>query len=172
MKNIILFGQMGTGKSTLARYLRDKYNYKIFSLGEKIHKECEFFGYPDREHMQEYAESMREIFGINTWCDYVSNKSIGTEKICIDDGRQIHEYNFFIKKNFLTIGVSTEDNIRIERLKKRINYKFDPKTLYHKTEIEIPNVIEKCNIKIFNNRDESTLYQQVDYWLNYIFGGK
>jgi len=162
LKNIILFGNMGSGKSLLARYLRDKYNYKIFSLGEKIHSECELFGYPDREYLQEYGQSMRRLFNENIWCDYVSNKSIGVEKICIDDGRQLNEYEFFTNKNFLTIGVSAEVNIRIERLKQRINYVFDPKTLEHETEKQALQCVDKCSIKIFNNRHENALYEQID----------
>lgn len=163
---------MGSGKSSIARYLRDKYNYQIFSLGEKIHQECESFGFPDREHLQEYGQSMRRLFNENIWCDYVNNKSIGVEKICIDDGRQLNEYTYFSNKNFLTIGVSAEENIRIERLKQRINYVFDPKTLEHETEKQALQCVDKCLVKLFNNRTTESLYQQIDYWMNYIKKGE
>lgn len=164
---------MGSGKSTIATYLRDNYDYHIFSLGEKIHQECKFFNKHDREHMQKYGQSMREIFNEFIWCDYVINKAnnLGIkERICIEDGRQLNEYNYFTNKNYLTIGVNIEDHIRLERLQKRIDYEFDPKTLIHETELQAQQCVDRCNITIFNNRDENTLYEQIDYWLKYIFG--
>lgn len=34
MKNVLLIGHMNSGKTTIINYLKDKYNYKMFSLGD------------------------------------------------------------------------------------------------------------------------------------------
>jgi len=165
MKNIILFGQMGSGKSTVAKYLCDNYGYTKFSLGEKIHSECELYGMHDREHLQAYGQMMRQVFNENIWCDYLINRSNGINRIVIDDARQVNEYSYFTKKGYLPIAIIADEELRLERLQKRVNYKINPKTFNHETEIQARKIINKCNIKLFNSYPLFTsggLYDQID----------
>jgi len=165
MQNIILFGQMGSGKSTIARYLGQKYDYAILSLGAKIHSECKLHGNETREEMQQYGQMMRKIFGENTWCNYLYLKSKNYKKIVIDDARQLNEYNYFMNKNFLPIAIIADDEIRLERLQKRVDYKINPDSFNHETEINARKCIEMCEIKIYNNsmsEDLLDLYDEID----------
>lgn len=162
MQNIIIFGEMGSGKSTAAKYLCDNYRYTKLSLGEKIHSECELYGKHDREHLQKYGQMMRQVFGESIWCDYLIKRSLGIDKIVIDDARQINEYNYFTNLGYLPIAVITNRELRINRLSKRVNYEINPETFNHETEIQVRKCIEKCKIKLFNNDDLDELYEQID----------
>jgi len=166
--NIIIFGLMGAGKSTVANYLRDTYRYTKLSFGSKIHSECKLYGMHDREHLQAYGQMMRKVFNENIWCDYVYNKSqsLGNGKVIIDDGRQLNEYDYYKDLGYLTVGVITNEDKRIERLKKRVNYVIDPKTFNHETEIQAQECVNKCEIKIYNNSDDKeNLFRDIEYEL-------
>jgi len=153
---------MGSGKSTIANYLCDTYGYTKFSLGEKIHSECELYNKHDRTHLQQYGQMMRQLFSETIWCDYVVNKSKGIDKIIIDDGRQLNEYDYFTNLEYLPIGVFVNKERRIERLKNRVNYEIDPETFEHETEKQARDCVKKCKIKICNNWDETELINQID----------
>lgn len=163
--NIIIFGEMGSGKSTVANYLVKNYEYTKGSLGAKIHSECNLHGKETREEMQRYGQMMRKIFGENTWCDYLYKKFKYKgifDKIVIDDARQLNEYDYFMKKGFLPIAIITEDSIRLDRLQKRVNYKINPETFEHETEKQARECIKKCDIKIYNNSTEKDLYREIE----------
>ena len=171
--NIIIFGQMGAGKSTVANYLRDNYGYSKFSLGSKIHSECKTHGKETRTEMQSYGQAMRNIFGIDVWCDYVNDQTFNKDKVVIDDARQINEYDYFINLGFLPIAVVADDNKRIERLNKRVDYVIDPNTFNHETEVQARTCINKCKIKIYNNSDDiNELIEAIEFKLGEYLGGK
>ncbi len=167
--HIILFGEMGSGKSSVASYLVDKYDYFKCSLGEKIHSECELYNKHDREHLQKYGQMMREVFGKNIWCDYLYNRYHYHNKIIIDDGRQENEYDYFTNKGFTPVGIVANDEVRLERLKKGVNYEINLETFKlqseHDTERQARINIEKCEIKITNNESLDELYEQIEFKL-------
>jgi len=170
--NIIIFGQMGSGKSTLADYLCNTYKYTKFSFGAKIHSECELFGQHDRMHLQQYGQMMRKIFHQNIWCDYVFTQTQNKDKIVIDDGRQLNEFNFFANLGYLPVGVIADKNKRIERLIKRVDYEIDPKTFNHETESQARECVKKCKIKIYNNSDDiNDLIKEIENKIGGYLGG-
>lgn len=165
MNNIVIFGQMGSGKTTVANYLCNTYGYSKFSFGSKIHAECRLHGSETRTEMQQYGQEMRRIFGIDIWCDYVYKQSIGYQ-VCIDDGRQLNEFDYYTDLGFLTVGVIADEDKRIERLKKRVDYVIDPDTFNHETEIQARICANKCKIKIYNNTDDfNDLVEVIEYKL-------
>ena len=165
MQNIILFGEMGSGKSTVAKYLCEQYGYTKLSLGEKIHSECRLHGNETREEMQNYGQMMRKIFGENVWCDYLISRSNGINRIVIDDARQINEYDYFTEKGYLPIAVIADEKLRLERLQKRVDYKINPDNCKHETEVQAMQCANKCKIKLFNSYPLFTsggLYDQIN----------
>lgn len=160
--NIILFGEMGSGKTTVAKYLVNKYEYFKCSLGEKIHAECRLHGNETREEMQNYGQSMRRIFGENIWCDYLYNRYKDKKKIIIDDGRQVNEYYYFTNKGFLPVGVLASNETRLNRLKRRVDYIINPQTFNHETEVQARRCVEMCKIKLYNNGSLDDLYKEVE----------
>ena len=173
--NIIIFGLMGAGKSTVANYLRDTYRYTKLSFGSKIHSECELYNMHDREHLQTYGQMMRKVFNENIWCDYVykQSQSLGNGNVIIDDGRQNNEFQYYSDLGYLTVAVIANDDKRIERLKKRVDYVIDPKTFNHETEIQAQQCVNKCKIRLYNNDDSmNNLISAIEYKLReYIEGG-
>jgi len=169
--NIILFGEMGSGKSSIAEYLYKNYFYNIYSLGKKIHSECKIHGNETREELQQYGQMMRKIFGKDVWCRYLCAETLFNEnKIVIDDGRQLNEYDYFIELDYIPIGIIVDNQLRIDRLSKRVNYEIDPETFNHETEIQARKCINKCKYKIYNNSNKKELYEQVDEIMNKIIG--
>ena len=153
---------MGSGKSTIANYLCDTYGYSKFALGEKIHRECRIHGSETRNEMQHYGQMMRKIFGINVWCDYIYEQTIGVNKSVIEDGRQLNEYDYYVKLGYLPVGVITDKNKRIKRLKKRVDYVINPNTFNHETETQAICCVNKCKIKIYNNSDNvNDLFKEI-----------
>ena len=174
--NIVIFGEMGAGKSTVANYLRDTYGYSKLSFGSKIHSESKLHGSESRTEMQQYGQSMRKIFGINIWCDYVykQSQSIKNGNVIIDDGRQLNEFQYYSDLGYLTVAVIADENKRIERLEKRVNYVIDPKTFNHETEIQAQQCVNKCKIRLYNNDDSmNNLISAIEYKLGkYLRGVK
>ena len=170
--NIVLFGEMGAGKSTVANYIRDTFEYTKLAFGSKIHSECKLHGKETRNEMQNYGQMMRKIFGKNVWCDYVYNQSLKYNRVVIEDGRQLNEYDYYTDLGYMPVGVITNDDIRIERLKKRINYVFDPTTSQHETEIQARTCVNKCNIQLYNNSDDiNDLIKEIENKIGQYLGG-
>jgi len=174
LKNIIIFGCMGVGKSTVAKIINDTYGHKIYSLGKKIHLECKLHGKETREEMQAYGQAMRKIFGINIWCDYLENQAFNSfhnSPIAIDDARQLNEFDYFTAKDFVTVGIIANEDIRLDRLRKRVNYVVNKETEQHETEIQARECIDKCNFIIENNGSIDDLYTNTLNKLNKIIMG-
>lgn len=169
--DIIIFGLMGSGKTTIANYLVNKYDYFKCALGEKIHSECRLHGGETRQEMQDYGQAMREIFGENIWCDYLYNRYGDKEKIVIEDARQVNEFYYFLSKGYLPIGVITATNLRLERLQKRVSYVIDPETFNHETEIQARKCVDMCDIKIYNNSTSEDLYKEIENKLSRYLNG-
>ena len=146
---------MGSGKSTIARIIHDLYGNEIYSLGFKIHKECELHGTGRREELQQYGQMMRHIFGDNVWCNYLLDRAKNAFEmqrgIVIDDARQLNEYDYFIKLGFLPVAVIADEDIRLNRLKNRVNYEVKKQSEQHETEVQARQNIKRCNIQIVNN---------------------
>jgi adenylate kinase family enzyme len=162
---------MGSGKSSIAKYIYNRYNIVHYrSIGNKIHSECALHGNETREEMQQYGQMMRKIFGENVWCNYLYNGCPEKDRIIIDDGRQLNEYDYFTNKGFIPIAVISDKQTRLERLSQRVNYIINPETFNHETEIQAQECINKCSIKLYNNADKKELFEQFDkeiknYWL-------
>jgi len=159
--NFIIFGEMGAGKSTVTKYLVNKFGFFNCALGEKIHSECKLHGRETREEMQEYGEAMRRIFGENIWSDYLYNRYGDRKNIVIEDGREINEFHYFSTKGFLPIAIITSDDIRLERLQNRVDYIINPETFNHVTEVRVRKCVNMCSIKIYNNLDNEELYKEI-----------
>lgn len=153
---------MGAGKSTVANYLVSKNEYFKCALGEKIHSECRLHGNETREEMQQYGQAMRKIFSENIWCDYLYNRYGNKEKLVIEDARQVNEFYYFLKKGYLPIAIIADDNLRLKRLQKRVNYIIDPETFNHETEVQARKCVDMCDIKIYNNSTNEDLYEEIE----------
>ena len=173
MKDIIIFGQMGSGKTTIAHTIMNKNTHIRLGLGDKIHLECMLHGNHTRKEKQDYGQAMRKVFGIDVWCDYLWKRyhwlrvmwEEDGEKckyLVIDDGRQLNELKFFKERSFYTIGVKTEIDLRQARLFERNGYITPYEDFSHDTEIQAKECVGRCDVIIENNGTIQELIDKVN----------
>ncbi|PTY92974.1 dephospho-CoA kinase [Heyndrickxia sporothermodurans] len=150
--NIVIFGEMGAGKDILADILSDVLGAYVVKLGRRIREDVDhIYGLlPDgpnkRKLYQDYGEGMRQIFGEDVWNLILhDNIKYGIEKghsHIIADGRQEHELKYWTKLGFVPIGITADEEIRIQRLKNRDGFD-QSSTFDHITEKAVRNIVQK-----------------------------
>lgn len=116
---VALCGKMGSGKSYVSTHLVN-INYIRLGFGDAVKKYCkEIFNmdYKDRQLLQKFAKSMRDI-DPDVWVKYIENKInlLDSSDIIVDDVRYPNEYNFLKKKKFIIIKLNIETDFQKERL--------------------------------------------------------
>lgn len=145
--NILLVGQMGSGKDTVADILVEKYGYTNHKLGLYIRKHVdEIYSHLDaaqrRPYYQAYGETLRENIDIDIWNDSCKSRiDFENEKVVISDCRQPHEIEYWTKIGFTPVGIYVTEKQRIERLLSRDGTNFNADSFNHSTEINAKNII-------------------------------
>jgi dephospho-CoA kinase len=169
MQGVIIFGQMGSGKDTVADMLRE-YGYTTAKIGKYIRENVDKYNYAfenKRPLYQQYGQMCRQLFGENVWNETLKNDikilsvQHGISNFAIADGRQLNEFEYWKSRGFLTVGILADANIRDKRLIERdgISQKqyFD-----HQTEIEAMECIQRCSYIVNNNESFEFLKAQID----------
>lgn len=143
-KVVVISGLAGSGKTTTANYIEQKYNFKQLALGDKLKqltfKLLKIFNIPinsiddlyDPIKKQQYrtylqligTECCRSVFNSDFWCDQLIN--------------EINKYDI------ISIKI-VRDGIKI---------------MNHQSETEINNI--KCDHIIYNNSSIIDLYKSID----------
>lgn len=164
-KVIVISGLAGSGKTTAANYIEQKYNFKQLALGDKLKqltfKLLKIFNVPIKSiddlynpiKKQEYrkylqligTECCRSVFNSDFWCDQLIKEINNYDKIIISDVRFENEYNYFKNKYDITSIKIVRDGIKI---------------MNHQSEQEINNI--KSDYIIYNNSSISELYKLID----------
>ena len=129
MKNIIIFGEIGAGKDTVAEMF-EKAGWQIGKLGAPIRKmvdESAQLMNISKEDVRSlyvnYGQSMRRMFGEDLWCMNLlarDQAAINEKRLCIADARQANELRFFAEDmDFVPIAVVAKDSVRINRIVER-----------------------------------------------------
>jgi adenylate kinase family enzyme len=168
--NIILLGHINSGKTTVANYIAQKYNYNHYALGDGVkvfivdlfkilHKldhnidEIELKDLYDRSKKEKYRQCMqlistdlvRKYFGEDIWINFLKNKV--KEPYVIDDIRFKEEYEFF-KDNSISIKIKRPDELNMN----------------HISEHDVDDI--KTDYTIINDSDLESLYYKIDCILN------
>lgn len=181
--NIIIFGQMGAGKDTVAKLIEallpDTF-FLRYGLGDSIRATVNATA-PEAEDKralyQKYGQSMREIFGENYWSETllarmqaVENTEDAPVSFLIPDGRQMDELEFWSARGFLTIGVKADDEVRATRLMARDGV--DQRHRFaHETEVSASECVAGCHYIIDNSGDVETLVDSVVSLLTHVLSG-
>ena len=171
---ILLVGSAGSGKSTVANLLCEKYNFKEFALGDKL-KELTFlllktFGIEINDVSDLYSietknryrkylqligtECCRKVFGDDFWCKQL-DESLSKEEnnnIVISDIRFINEFNYFNRRN---------DTISIRIDGRKFESSNEDNMYHHRSETELNEII--TDYIIDNSKDIGYLSNQIDH---------
>lgn len=167
---IAICGGIGCGKSYVAQYLKDKYDFKILSFGGKVKDIAyDLFGlkHKNRQVIQDVAEKMKEI-DPDIWIKYIQNKiDLHTnlnDNIVIDDLRFPNEYENLINNDFCIIRINITDDFQKERIvmKYEKNSEIHMKRLNHVSESYYKNFECSYNFELTKD-NESDIYNFIDY---------
>ena len=175
---LLFIGKSKSGKSTMSDYLKHKYGFKVYSLGDyvkyfthdiaKIFVQTDNVGLPDikdffdvntkdkyRKYFQLFGTDLcQKWFGKEVWCECLykdlikRNELNNYTSIIIDDCRFQHEYDYFVKLGFIPI--------KIERCVENSNKSISNHVSETESE-EIP-----YDILIENNGDINDLYDKIE----------
>lgn len=160
---IAIGGKAGVGKTTMARYLAEKYDYKIISIADQVKFIARLIfdmKTKDRALLQEIGKKMREIKE-TVWIDYTIKRvfEAETDRVVIDDMRFPNEYNRFKENGFVLVKVVADREICIQRLRERDGdidiSRLDDESETALDNIEFENVIE-------NNGTFEEFYEKID----------
>ncbi|MFX0185168.1 MAG: AAA family ATPase [Candidatus Hodarchaeota archaeon] len=159
-------GFMGSGKTTAAQYLADKYNFERMQISGKmreIAQELELK--PTRKFLQSIGKFMREIDD-DVWIRYLvkqieKNKS---QSIVIDDIRRKNEINYLKPLGFKFIRILSPSLKRKERIESRDSQKISKedweKWSDHLTENQVTEL--KVDYILENNGTIQSLMKKMD----------
>lgn len=166
IKGIIILGKAGSGKTSVAYGIvtsNPAGRFRKFALADKV-KEIQRDLFPHltgkpRHVLQHIGMSMRDI-DEDVWIRYLDREIAKYRAIsCVDDVRLANEYNHFANKGFVSIRVTCDDHIRIERMRQR-DGDVDMDALLHRTEFELDET--RCHYTVNNNGTPDELMAQVD----------
>lgn len=123
-RRIGIMGKMGSGKTTLANTIVKQIpGFVRYSFGDKVKDiSKDLFGvdYKDRNLLQAIGSKMRDIRS-SVWIDYLINQIVsqGNSLVVIDDVRYLDEIEALQRCGFYLIYLDTQEETRLNRLKKR-----------------------------------------------------
>lgn len=170
-----LTGLIGAGKSSITKYLIDKYDFSYVSSGDVVRLELKKEGLKiNRENAQLVAKEKVEEFGQDYWVNKVIHiiKNSKTEHSIFDGVRYWIDYSKCKDEfgdNFILIQVDAPPKIRFERMKLRAR-PGDPQTFeefknQQQKELEffdLEKIFEKKTFFIDNSGELLSLHKKLD----------
>lgn len=169
-----LTGEMASGKTTVARYLQEKYGATIYRFSDilrdtlkRLHKENE------RKNLQDVSTMFRSVFGEDALAKAVAEdvKSDDNKIIAVDGVRRLGDIKHLKKiEGFKLVYLETDLEICHQRISRR-NENVDDfgKTLeefkkdrQREAEQQIKKLKRFADVVIENNGTLNELYQQID----------
>lgn len=120
--NIGICGKMASGKTYLAEFLQNAYDFKRMSLAAEVKNVAyHLFKMPkdqkDRRLLQQIGMKMREIKG-SVWIDFLVEEAEGFyNDIVVDDVRFLNEVKTLKDAGWFLVKLDVADELQVERLK-------------------------------------------------------
>ncbi len=181
-----LVGSFGSGKSTVAKYLKEKgfFSVRLSKIIEEEIIKNNLGSIKDRKTLQDVGNNLRKEFGANILMKRALAKAEkeGAKKNVIDGIRNVDEIKYAKKqgKAVYIIGVSADWNVRFKRQKERLDRKVlstkefrqlesrDKGKGQRKMGLQVTKCWDLRDYEISNNKSISELKQAVDDLLNSI----
>ena len=119
---IVVIGKISSGKSTLARFLSERYSIPIASFGNYVKKYCEKKDLPtDRTSLQNTGELLIETDYVNFLKGVIQDTSDTSQGLIFDGVRHktILDEIYQMVQKCVVIFVTADDSTRFERYKAR-----------------------------------------------------
>ena len=166
---LIISGNLGSGKTTAAKYISRKYGYQHLSFVEEIWKpilskrgmEC------NRKNLQELGVELMKNPGPEKIVKKLLNKAIPQKEVIIDDVRRSDIVLIFknLCSSVFLVYIESDFQIRYPRLVIRNGVKSKEEQINAEkveTETTILELKEIANIVIVNESGIENLYQELD----------
>lgn len=130
-------GRMCSGKSTLAKYMVEKYGYEKYSCAsalKSIAKDIGMIG-KDRTLLQNLGYSIRK-YNNCFFSDIIQKDVHGKEFVVVDDVRYIEEYQALKNEGFIFIKLCMFDDVRFQRMMD-MGLNINKSEIYHDSENQI-----------------------------------
>lgn len=168
-----LIGESGSGKDTVANYLKDKYGVKLMRFADPIKEVLHiFFDQISREDQQWLALEMRKRFGADIFPRAIKRRIENEEGVVVINGLRFWEDYDFIKnvEHGFTIYITADQKLRWERSAKRgeksdddVSFEeFKETEERYETEKHIPEIGAKADFTIRNEKDLDYLLSETD----------
>jgi dephospho-CoA kinase len=168
-----LVGATGSGKDTVAKYLKEKYDVQLMRFADPLKETLSiYFDEFSKEDQQWLAEEFINRFGPDILPRALRKRIDNGEGVIVVNGVRLWEDFHFIKSytNSFIIYVKLDQKIRFERIKNR-GEKTDDNTLTFEqfqkseevaTEKDVPEIGEKADFIIDNSKDLEYLLSESD----------
>lgn len=167
-------GEIGSGKTTVAKYLRKKYKADYFKFSDMLRDLLQrLYLEESRKNMQQISTLLRKMFGEDLMAKVIAQDIENSKsKIIVAEAmRRPIDAKYLRKlKNFYILAINTDAKKRYKRLTKRSENPDDKnKTLAQfkkesqwETEITIRQIMKKADFQIDNNSSFQNLYKQIN----------
>ncbi|EKE11895.1 MAG: hypothetical protein ACD_15C00003G0007 [uncultured bacterium] len=173
-----LLGESGSGKDTVAEYLREKHGAKLMRFADPLKEILHiFFDKISREDQQWLALQLRERFGRDIFPKALKRRIENESGIIVVNGIRFWEDYDFIEgfDPGYVIYVTADQKVRWERSSKRgeksddgADFKRFQELEQSETEVHIPEIGEKAGFIIRNEKDLNFLLEETDRIMNEI----
>lgn len=169
-------GTIGAGKDVCTDYLKQKYKFEIFTMGDLVREEAKRAGFAEtRENLEFIAKKRIDEFGMGYWARKAIQKIQNSKSdfIAINGVRRPIDVTLPGKVfggKYKVIFIDADVEVRFKRLKAR-KRPGDPKTLaeFKKQELaewklfDFEKAMKLADFTIKNNTDRpEDLYRQID----------
>jgi dCMP deaminase len=165
---VLIIGEAGSGKDTVADYLIQKYGFKRYAFADKIKSiSDELFPEEVRNNPRSTWQAVGEKFRVINpycWVDYVLKK-IEAEKldrVVISDCRLPEELAKCEEAGFIPVIIKCSPELRRERLQERDGRVLSEKELNHHTEKFVSTLQPKYCWLIDNDGSLKELHNTID----------
>ncbi len=179
-----LTGTIGSGKSSIASYLKNK-GFQYITISDIIREEAIKKGiFIQRKELQDLGNQMRKLKGNNYWAQRVIKKISQDENWIIDGIRNLGEVEELKKlENFILVGIDAPEELRLIRAKRRNSEKVssDPKDIEELKHLEardrgigepdygqqVLKCLQIAEHTIINDKSLEELHNRIDQILKY-----
>lgn len=166
-----LTGFARSGKDTAARYLRDKYGFRIYTFSDILREELSARGLPtNKEEMSKFGDELRSIHGDAVLADRLIKKidKEGPRRVIANGFRSPGEVQVFRGKfaeKFLLVDIWAPAELRFKRKSAEDLQSWDEFFARDKRELAnkgMAGVIEAAQARVINDSDVASLQRKID----------